>query len=73
VVTHRHPLKDLIQRLLVSTFIVIGGLASAIWLWPEEIADAEFGEFTSGLVLRVAGAVSAALVSLGVLVGVWTA
>ena len=66
-------LGDLLQRLLVSAFLVIGGCASAIWLWPEEIADVRLVEWTFGLALRAVAAAGAALVSFGVLVGVWSA
>ena len=62
----------LTKRIAASAFVLIGGLAIVKYLWPEEIIDLPLQALTVGLVLRTAGAVLAALISLGLVWSFWT-
>ena len=64
--------SELVKRIAASVFVLIGGLAIVKYLWPEGITDLPLHELTVGHILTTAGAVLAALVSLGLVWSFWT-
>ena len=59
----------LAKRIVATAFVLVGGVAIVIWLWPEEIVDRQLSRIGVELVLKAVGAVVAALTSLAV---VWS-
>ena len=62
----------LMKRIAASAFVLIGGLAIVKYLWPEGLTELPLHALTVGQVLTTAGAVLAALVSLGLVWSFWT-
>lgn len=62
----------LAKRLVATAFVLIGGIAIVIWLWPEEILDRHLSRISVELILKAAGAVVAALTSLAVVWSFWS-
>jgi len=62
----------LLRRLAASAFVVIGGLSIVKYLWPEGITGLPPHALTVGQILAAAGAVLAALVSVGLVWSFWT-
>ena len=62
----------LAKRLVATAFVLIGGVAIVIWLWPEEIVDRHLSAISVELILKAMGAVVAALTSLAVVWSFWS-
>ena len=62
----------LAKRIVATAFVLVGGVAIVIWLWPEEIVDRHISLMSVELVLKAVGAVVAALTSLAVVWSFWS-
>ena len=62
----------LAKRVVATAFVLVGGVAIVIWLWPEEIVDRQLSRISVELVLKALGAVVAALTSLAVVWSFWS-
>ncbi|HET7362922.1 MAG TPA: hypothetical protein VFJ70_05030 [Burkholderiales bacterium] len=62
----------LVKRIAASAFVLVGGFAIVKYLWPEGVTGLPLHELTVGHILTTAGAVVAALVSLGLVWSFWT-
>ena len=62
----------LVKRIVATAFVLVGGVAIVIWLWPEEIVDRQISRISVELILKAVGAVVAALTSLAVVWSFWS-
>ena len=62
----------LVKRIVATAFVLVGGVAIVIWLWPEEIVDRQLSRISVELVLKAVGAVVAAITSLAVVWSFWS-
>lgn len=61
----------LIKRLLASGFVLGGGIAIVLLIWPEGITDLAAEDMTAGTVARAIGAVAVAAFGVMVLLTLW--
>jgi hypothetical protein len=62
----------LVKRIVATAFVLVGGVAIVIWLWPEEIVDRQISRISVELILKAVGAVVAAFTSLAVVWSFWS-
>lgn len=68
----KYKFAALAQRVLVSALVVVGGSATAMWLWPDGLTDGPISSITLGAFIYALGGAIAALISIIVLIGVWS-
>ena len=61
----------LAKRITASAFVLVGGLSIVKYLWPEGITELPLSALTVGHILATAGALLAALISLGLVWSFW--
>jgi hypothetical protein len=62
---------SLINRLLASGFVLAGGIAIVLLIWPDGITDLAPDQVTAGAIARAIAAVAAGAISLMVLLTFW--
>lgn len=68
----RYKFSALAQRVFASVLVVVGGFATAVWLWPDGLADRPISSIGFGAVVYITGAAIAVFVSIVVLTGIWS-
>jgi hypothetical protein len=65
------PSPSLIKRLLASGFVLVGGLAIVLVIWPDGITDLAPEHVTASAVARAIASVAAAAIGVMVLLTLW--
>jgi hypothetical protein len=65
------PSPSLIKRLLASGFVLAGGIAIVLLIWPDGITDLAPDQVTAGAIARAIAAVAAGAISLMVVLTFW--
>ena len=60
-----------IKRLMASGFVLVGGIAIVLMIWPDGITDLPAEDMTAGTVARAIGAVAVAAFGVMVLLTLW--
>lgn len=64
-------MPSLIKRLLASGFVLVGGIAIVLGIWPDGITELAPENVSAGAVARAIGAVAAAAIGVMVLLTLW--